>query len=72
MLAWMRSFGTVRRVGIESTGTYGAGLLRYLQQAGVEALEVMHRTSTTDASAARTMILMLRTPHTQPLPASAL
>lgn len=40
MLAWMRSFGPLRCVGIEATGTYGAGLLRYLQNAGVEVLEV--------------------------------
>src|SRR5215210_1490426 len=40
MLAWMRSFGEVRRIGIESTGSYGAGLLRFMQQAGIEVLEV--------------------------------
>src|SRR5262245_9915921 len=40
MLAWMRSFGLLQRVGVEATGTYGAGLLRYLQRAGVEVLEV--------------------------------
>src|SRR5688572_30602539 len=40
MLAWMRSFGQVQRIGIESTGTYGAGLLRFMQQAGIEILEV--------------------------------
>ncbi len=40
MLIWMRSFGEVARVGVECTGTYGAGLLRYLQQAGVTVLEV--------------------------------
>lgn len=40
MLAWMRSFGEVARVGVECTGTYGAGLLRYLQQSGVTVLEV--------------------------------
>ena len=40
MLAWMRSFGQLRRVGAEATGTYGAGLLRCLQTAGVEVLEV--------------------------------
>src|SRR5665213_3285187 len=40
MLAWMRSFGEVQRVGIESTGSYGAGLLRFTQQAGIEVLEV--------------------------------
>jgi transposase len=40
MLAWMRSFGQLQRVGIEATGTYGAGLLRYMQSAGVKILEV--------------------------------
>jgi len=40
MLAWMRCFGEVERVGVESTGSYGAGLLRFLQQAGVTVLEV--------------------------------
>jgi transposase len=40
MLAWMRTFGSLQRVGVEATGTYGAGLLRYLQYAGVEVLEV--------------------------------
>ena len=40
MLAWMRSFGELQRVGVESTGSYGAGLLRFMQQAGVTVLEV--------------------------------
>jgi transposase len=40
MLTWMRSFGSLQRVGVEATGTSGAGLLRYLQHAGVEVLEV--------------------------------
>jgi transposase len=40
MLAWMRAFGSLQRVGIEATGTYGAGLMRYMQKAGVEVLEV--------------------------------
>ncbi len=40
MLAWMRSFGDLQRVGVESTGSYGAGLLRFLQKAGVTVLEV--------------------------------
>src|SRR3984893_3742383 len=40
MLIWMRSLGELARVGIECTGTYGAGLLHYLQQAGVTVLEV--------------------------------
>src|SRR5271156_1714720 len=40
MLAWMRTFGDLQRIGIESTGSYGAGLLRFMQQAGIEVLEV--------------------------------
>jgi Transposase len=32
--------GTLQRIGVEATGTYGAGLLRYMQQAGIEVLEV--------------------------------
>ena len=40
MLAWMRSFGELQRIGIESTGSYGAGLLRFMQQAKVTVLEV--------------------------------
>jgi transposase len=40
MLGWLRSFGDLARIGVECTGTYGAGLLRYLQRAGVAVLEV--------------------------------
>jgi len=40
MLIWMRSFGDLQRIGVESTGSYGAGLLRFMQQAGIAVLEV--------------------------------
>ena len=40
MLAWMRSFGELQRIGIKSSGSYGAGLLRFMQQAGIAVLEV--------------------------------
>lgn len=41
MVRWMRSFGSLGRIGVESTGSYGSGLLRYLNQyASVEVLEV--------------------------------
>jgi transposase len=39
-LAWMRSFGELARVGVEGTGSYGAGLARYLAGQGVEVAEV--------------------------------
>lgn len=40
VLPWMTSFGALKRIGVECTGTYGSGLLRYLQNAGLEVLEV--------------------------------
>lgn len=40
MLAWFRSHGEVVRVGVEQTGTYGAGLTRHLALAGIPVLEV--------------------------------
>jgi transposase len=40
MLAWLRGFGTVERVGIEGTGSYGSGLSRYLRDQGVTVIEV--------------------------------
>ncbi|MEU7881502.1 IS110 family transposase [Microbispora bryophytorum] len=40
LLAWMRSFGHLRRVGVEGTGVYGAGLARLLRGHGVCVIEV--------------------------------
>src|ERR1700760_1947865 len=39
MLVWMHTFGSLQRIGIEATGTYGAGLLRYMLTAWVGVLE---------------------------------
>ena len=40
MLAWFRSRGELLRVGVESTGSYGAGIARHLALSGVPVLEV--------------------------------
>jgi transposase len=40
MLAWYRSYGDLARVGVEATGTHGAGIARHLACAGVPVLEV--------------------------------
>lgn len=40
LLAWLRSHGTVVKVGVEGTGTYGAGLARYLAAEKVTLVEV--------------------------------
>lgn len=37
---WLAGLGEVDRVGVESTGSYGAGLTRALQARGVEVVEV--------------------------------
>jgi len=37
---WARSFGFVRAFGIEGTGSYGAGLTRFLQERGHSVIEV--------------------------------
>jgi transposase len=40
-LAWMRGHGELARVGVEGTGSYGAGLARYLAAEGIEVAEVI-------------------------------
>lgn len=40
LLAWLQTFGEVERVGIEGTGSYGAGLTRHLHTEGVTVVEV--------------------------------
>jgi transposase len=40
LLGWLASFGPVALVGVEGTGSYGAGLARFLRAAGVGVVEV--------------------------------
>jgi transposase len=40
LLAWLRAFGPLNLVGVEGTGSYGAGLARHLAPAGVRVVEV--------------------------------
>jgi len=37
---WLEGFGTLVKVGVEGTGSYGAGLTRHLQAHDVEVVEV--------------------------------
>ena len=39
LLGWLGGFGTVCLVGIEGTGSYGAGLCRHVTAAGVRVVE---------------------------------
>ena len=40
LTSWLCGFGTLERVGIEGTGSYGAGLARHLAALGIPVLEV--------------------------------
>src|SRR5499427_3560991 len=40
LLGWLGGFGAVCLVGIEGTGSYGVGLVRYITAAGVRVVEV--------------------------------
>ncbi len=66
-LDWLDSFGPVARVGVEGTGSYGAGLARRLAAAGIDVAEVNRpnrqmrrrrgKTDTVDAEAAALAVL---------------
>ena len=56
LVAWLASFGTISVVGVEGTGSYGAGLTRHLSGKGIRVVEVdrpnrqaRHRAGKTDA-----------------------
>ena len=40
LLGWLEDHGTVEQVGVEGTGSYGAGLTQYLRSRGVFVVEV--------------------------------
>lgn len=40
LLEWAQRFGAISAFGVESTGSYAAGLVRYLRGEGLEVLEV--------------------------------
>jgi transposase len=67
LLSWLQEFGCVAVVGVESTGSYGAGLTRHLCAAGITVREInrphaqlRHRRGKDDAidaeGAARTVL----------------
>ncbi len=67
LLAWARAHGPVRRAGVEGTGSFGAGLARFLTAEGIRVIEVtrpnrrgrrhLGKSDTLDAQAAARMVL---------------
>jgi transposase len=56
LVAWLAGFGTISLVGVEGTGSFGAGLTRHLTGKGIRVVEVdrpnrqaRHRAGKTDA-----------------------
>jgi transposase len=40
LVTWAERFGPVERIGVEGTGTYGAGLTRFARAYGLQVVEV--------------------------------
>lgn len=40
LLDWMGTFGTIDRIGVEGTGSWGAALTRHLHTAGIDVTEI--------------------------------
>lgn len=40
LLGWLESFGAVKAVGVEGTGSWGAGLARFLARANLTVIEI--------------------------------
>jgi transposase len=40
LVRWLESFGSVSTVGVEGTGSYGAGISRFLALSGIVVVEV--------------------------------
>ena len=55
LVAWAHTFGTLRRAGVECTGSYGAALTRHLRTEGVEVIEVNQPDKATRRRRARPM-----------------
>ena len=54
LLGWLAGFGTVALVGVEGTGSYGAGLARHLAAAGIRVVEAARAGGTATARASQT------------------
>ena len=42
LASWLLGFGEIDLVGVEGTGSYGAGLARHLRRAGLDLLRLRH------------------------------
>jgi transposase len=71
MLAWIGEFGELARIGIEGTGSYGAGPTRHLAKAGITILEVDRPDRSDRRRKVKTTTLMRSTPPAPPCTSAA-
>ena len=67
---WLQSFGTVCPVGIEGTGSYGAGLARRVCAAGIRVVEVDRPAGRTGGARASPIRWMRSAPRGRPYQAA--
>ncbi len=72
LVGWLRGFGDVGLVGIEGTGSYGAGITRHLSEAGIQVLEVDRPDRSDRRRRGKNDTSTPRTPPALPWPAAAL
>jgi transposase len=71
LLTWIGEYGTLVRIGVEGTGSYGAGLTRHLAKAGVTVLEVDRPDRSDRRRRAKTTTSTPSTQPAQPKPTAA-
>jgi hypothetical protein len=57
---WANEFGTIEHAGVEGTGSFGAGLARFLKTKGIEVREVIPPSAETSTAAANLILSMLK------------
>jgi Transposase len=70
LLRWLDEHGSILAVGVEGTGTYGAGLRHYLQSRGVRTIEVNRPNRQMRRQRGKPIRLTRRQPPGRSLPAT--
>jgi transposase len=65
-VTWAEGFRPVERIGVEGTGTYGAGLARFVRADGLQVIEVNRPDRSTRRRQASPTRLMPRPPPEPP------
>ena len=68
LVTWAERFGPVERIGVEGTGTYGAGLARFVRAYGLQVIEVDRPTAAPGGARASRLRSTPRPPPGPPWP----